>query len=178
MDEHYTIDSGGSVAYLYGFADTFGAASMNWDKYFLQIARVVGTQSKCYSRQIGTVLVRDKSIITTGYNGPPRDVPHCEERNLSKQKICPRQLADYESGEGLHLCVAAHAEVNALLNAARMGVCTKGATLYCDCGIPCKNCLIALINAGIEEIVCTSGEYYDVLSPWLLEHSNIEVRVV
>jgi len=137
---------------------------------------MVGKQSKCFSRQIGVVLVRDKSIISTGYNGPPRGIPHCEER--SKQAICPRRVEGYKSGNGLHICVAAHAELNAILNAARMGICTKDATLYCDCGIPCKNCLIALINAGIEEIVCTNMDYYDDLSPFLLGHSNIQVRVV
>ena len=149
---------------------------MDWDKYFLQIAMMVGKQSKCFSRQIGVVLVRDRSIITTGFNGPPRGIPHCEER--SKREVCPRRLKGYVSGKGLHLCTAAHAELNALLNAARMGACTKDTTLYCNCCVPCKNCLIALINAGIKEIVCTNGEYYDDLSPWLLKHSNIQVRVV
>jgi len=151
---------------------------MNWDRYFLQIAKIVGTQSKCYSRQIGVVLVKDKSIISTGYNGVARGVPHCEERNQDELRICPRNLAGHGSGQGLHMCLAIHAEVNALLNAARMGVCTKGATLYCTCGIPCKNCLGALINAGIVEIVCTNGGYYDELSPWLLENSDIKVRVI
>lgn len=151
---------------------------MNWDKYFLHIAEMVRRQSKCYSRQIGAVLVRDKSIISTGYNGVARGIPHCEARNPNEQRACPRWVQGYSSGEGLHLCLAAHAEVNAILNAARMGVCTKGATLYCTCGIPCKNCLGALINAGIVEIVCTSGDYYDDLSPWLLENSDIKVRVV
>jgi len=150
---------------------------MNWDKYFLDMAEAVKKQSKCYSRQIGAVLVRDKSIISTGYNGPPRGVPHCEDRNPNEERICPRRLAGYGSGQGLHLCLAACAERNALLNAARMGICTKGATLYCTCGIPCKNCLGALINAGIVEIVCTNGDYYDDLSPWLLENSDIKVRV-
>jgi len=149
---------------------------MDWDKYFLQIARMVGEQSKCFSRQVGVVLVRDKSIISTGYNGPPRRVPHCNER--SKQEMCPRQVEGYKSGEGLHMCVAAHAELNVILNAARMGVCTNGTTLYCDCGVPCKNCLIASINAGIEEIVCTNMDYYDDLSPFLLANSDIRVRMV
>lgn len=151
---------------------------MNWDKYFLHIAEMVRRQSKCYSRQIGVVLVRDKSIISTGYNGPPRGIPHCEKRNPGEHRVCPRSLYGHTSGQGLYLCVAAHAELNAISNAARVGVCTKGATLYCTCGIPCKNCIGALINAGIEEIVCTSEEYYDKLSPWLLEYSGIKVRVV
>jgi len=148
-----------------------------WDKHWLTFAEEVGKRSKCYSRQIGVALVRDNRLIGIGRNGPPRGVPHCEVRNPNEQRACPRWIQGYSSGEGLHLCLAAHAEVNAILNAARMGVCTKGATLYCTCGIPCKNCLGALINAGIEEIVCTSKDYYDELSPWLLKNSDIKVRV-
>ena len=158
---------------------------MKWDKYFFDICNAVAQNSKCLSRKVGAILVKDKSIIATGYNGPPRGVPSCGLRGLydstllkelrefeEKNNIyfedgcvgknlpnmvkdyrdikfmeCPRKLLNYKSGEGLHLCVAGHGERNALINAARHGVITNGATLYCNCPIPCKDCLIEIINA-------------------------------
>jgi len=155
--------------------------NLEWDIYFLKIAHTVGQHSKCLSRQIGAVLVKDKSIISTGYNGPPAGIPHCDTRNENGEQECPRRLAGYESGEGLHLCIAGHAERNAVLNAAKMGICTNGTTLYCDCSVPCKDCLIELINAGITTIVYntftwySSSVYYDDISDWIIENSDLRV---
>ena len=163
---------------------------MNWDQYYLNICNAVAQNSKCLSRKIGAILVKDKSIISTGYNGPPRSVPHCSERylldpvirELTKdipidRGICPRQCLGYKSGEGLHLCVAGHAERNALINAARHGICTKGSTIYMTCGIPCKDCLIEIINAGVSEIVVTDmNSFYDTMSEYLIKHSNLKIR--
>ena len=135
---------------------------MNKDQYFMKIAKVVSTQSKCLSRQIGAVLVRDSHIIATGYNGPPMGVPHCEWRdwlgnysNSMKEPIyiCPRERAGFESGEGLQLCPAVHAEMNTILEAARFGISTMATTIYCYCGIPCKDCAKELINAGVWRVV-------------------------
>jgi dCMP deaminase len=173
---------------------------MNWDSYYHEICVAVAKKSNCLSRSIGAILVKDKSIVATGYNGPPRDIPHCDspERreyiisqlppivdDAYKQKIvyglrselnkCPRQILGYASGEGLSLCIAAHAERNCLINAARLGVSTLGTTLYLNTLLPCKDCLIELINAGIVEIVCEENRNYNDID-FLLLHSDIRVR--
>ena len=156
-----------------------------WDKYFMDICKVVASNSKCLSRQIGAILIKDKSIVSTGYNGAPRGLPHCgEERNktdmnlfgllrdgidpiLGDHTMCPRQRLGYHSGEGLHLCPAAHAEVNCIANAARIGVAVLGTTMYMTCGRPCANCLAIIINAGVAELVCASIEEYDETSKFI-----------
>ena len=169
--------------------------SKRWDTYFKKVCEAVGSNSPCFSRQLGALLVRDKSIISTGYNGPPRGVPHCgEERDrldlsLARKKSvfhkaegllgkedCPRKQLGYKSGEGLDWCIAAHAERNCIVNAAREGVSTLGSTLYLNCIVPCKDCLIELINAGIEEIVCDSLERFDIGSDYLIQTSGIRIR--
>lgn len=169
---------------------------MTWDEYFYDLCNTVAKNSKCLSRHIGTVLVRDKSVISTGYNGPPRGVPHCGARYeidyklrgmLAKRGVlltdeenytrCPRQTAGFVSGEGLEWCIAGHGERNALINAARNGIYTLGTTLYMNCGIPCAPCLVEIINAGVEEIVVTKMQYYDVAAPYLVENSDLIVRV-
>lgn len=160
-----------------------------WDTYFMKICKAVGDHSKCLSRQIGAIIVKDRSIISTGYNGPPRGVPHCADRlvnidekdPLFNQLVptgipeCPRRLLGYPSGEGLEHCPAAHAERNCIANAARVGVCTTGGTMYLNTILPCKDCMAEIINAGIHVIVCTPGEY-DSLSGWMAKHSKVQVR--
>jgi len=140
-----------------------------WDKYFLDLCGTVSSNSKCLSRQIGAILVQDRIVVTTGYNGPPRGVPHCKE-------VCPRTALEYQSGEGLFLCPGAHAEKNCIASAARLGVSTLGTTLYLNTGVPCKDCMAMLINAGVVEVVCTELTYYDTLTQWMVEHSGIKVR--
>jgi len=157
-----------------------------WDIYFMSMARKVKEKSSCLSRQIGAVLVRNKSIISTGYNGPARGVPHCENRNKDKTKICPRRILGFKSGEGLEMCPAVHAEENCIVGAAKIGVCTEGSILYCDCGVPCKNCLSVLINAGVSEIVFNSlnttgnfdGIFYDEISSFIAKGSKIKIRSI
>lgn len=173
-----------------------------WDKYFLDICNVVASHSKCLSRQIGAILVRDKSIIATGYNGPARGIPHCgsdryeKDSRLQKaifnsphveetgvkfhlliEESCPRQLLGFESGQGLEWCLATHAEQNCVANAARLGVCTLGTTLYMNTQIPCKTCLSILINAGVSNIVVTDFKPYDSIGDFLIEHSEIRLRL-
>lgn len=167
----------------------------DWEKYFYDLALDVSKNSKCMSRKVGAVLVRDKSILATGYNGPPRGIPHCNERLLETKGIpdthllklfkyeqkeltaCPRQLLGYRSGEGLEICIAAHAERNAIVDAARRGIEVKGSMLYLTCNVPCKDCLIEIINAGIQEvIVVDSTSYYDVSSEFLVLNSSLIVR--
>ena len=141
-----------------------------WDKYFHNLCIAVASKSSCLSRQIGAVIVSDHSIVSTGYNGPPRGYPHCDGA------ICPRHEKGYKSGEGLLECPAAHAEANAIVNAARNGVSTLGCTLYLNTLIPCKDCMILIINAGIKEIVCEELKLYHEMSARLLVYTDIKVR--
>ena len=169
---------------------------MNWDAYFHTICEAVGKKSNCLSRQIGAILVRDKSIVATGYNGPPRSIPHCSSKErrdyildlyshmmdnttIHQMKgmldVCPRQIMGYRSGEGIDYCIAAHAERNCLINAARLGVSTLGTTLYLNTSLPCKDCLIELINAGVSEIVADDLSPYNDIG-FLLQHSDVKCR--
>ena len=92
---------------------------------------------------------------------------------------CPRYVPEmgFKSGEGLEWCVAGHAERNALINAARFGIATKGLTMYMDCGFPCTPCMVEIINAGIDEIVVTKAEFYDVSAEYVLKESDLKWRV-
>lgn len=133
-----------------------------WDLHFMKEAKLWMGRSKCLSRQIGTVLVQSKHIIASGYNGPPKGVPHCDYRDdegnygyeISLSSTCPRQRMGFKSGEGMEYCVAIHAEINPIMQAAKMGISTNGATLYCYCGTPCIYCSKEIINAGIKRVVC------------------------
>jgi len=167
-----------------------------WDNYFLKLAEVVAGQSRCLSRQIGAVLVRDKVVVATGYNGPPRGMVHCEDRlrplrdvdplsfemNPEEKKrnfqlkltACPRYFLGYDSGEGLHLCPAAHAEINCITNAARVGVNTKDTTIYLTCERPCQNCMTYLVQAGVMTVVCKDSDY-DKMSAFIASQTGIDV---
>jgi len=169
---------------------------MEWDEWYHEICMTVAKKSQCLSRKIGAILVRDKTIVSQGYCGPPRGVPHCWERYALDPKlqalltkdgktpseddinnVCPRYIAGFKSGEGLEWCVSGHAERNALINAARHGIKTKGSKLYMDCQIPCSPCLTEIINAGIEEIIVTGFKFYDISAEYLLKNSSLQVRV-
>lgn len=167
---------------------------LKWDIYFLKLCQKVAENSKCLSRKIGAIIVRDNAIISTGYNGPARGVKHCNERDLKfylglnnnepdetlgYPSKCPRKELGYKSGKGLHLCQAGHAERNAIVQAARNGTQTLGASLYCSCPIPCKDCMIEIINSGISELVYfKSDKDYDNYSRILLEESGIKYREI
>jgi len=167
---------------------------LTWDKYFLRIAKEISSNSKCLSRQIGAVIVRDNAIISTGYNGPARGVKHCNERrytfyeNLdgkilegsyeSKLPMCPRRIFDYKSGKGLHLCQAGHAERNAIIQAARNGISTLGTTIYAYCPLPCKDCSIEIVNSGIKRLVCLEGPEYDGYARTILLEGGIEIKKI
>jgi len=164
-----------------------------WDSYFLNVCEVVASNSMCMSRHNGAILVRYNSIIATGYNGPPRGVPHCgKERieydhNLRDRMTrtidptvvdvnrCPRKVMGYAPGDGLDFCIATHAEQNCIAHAARLGVSVDHAYLYMNDQIPCKTCLAILIDAGISDIIVTRLECYDDESPYLIRYSKINV---
>lgn len=137
-----------------------------WDLHFMREAKLWSEMSKCLSRHVGAVLVKNKRVIGTGYNGPPSGIPHCDYREIDVStriapytnhfvdNKCPRQRLGYGSGEGLENCPAVHAEINPILQAARFGTSTVGSTLYCYCGTPCHNCAKEIIQAGIIRVVC------------------------
>jgi dCMP deaminase len=136
-----------------------------WDQYFLQLARQAATRSTCLRRQVGAVLVRDRRVLATGYNGAPRGVAHCLEVG------CLRDELGIPSGERQELCRAIHAEQNALIQAAVHGVAVEGATLYTTLQ-PCILCAKMLINAGVREIHYVEG-YPDDFSRQLLDEAGV-----
>lgn len=141
-----------------------------WDRYFNLVCDAIASKSKCLSRQIGVVIVRDHSIVSTGYNGPARGYPHC-------QGTCPRKKKGYKSGEGLIECPAAHAEVNAISNAARLGTCVRGCTMYMNTlEIACKDCMTAIVNSGIAELVTLELIPYHELSLDIARYGKIKLR--
>ena len=139
----------------------------SWDDYFMKIAHVVASRSTCLRRQVGAVLVRDKRILTTGYNGAPSGLKHCEEVG------CIREKLKVPPGERHELCRGLHAEMNALLQAAIYGIPVSGATLYCTTS-PCMLCAKMLINVGVKKI-CVEGKYPDKLAQDLLKEANVEI---
>lgn len=141
------------------------------DRQFLEVAKVVAQRSKCSSRQIAAIIVKDGSIVSEGYNGAPRGVDLCQDRNTE----CRRRTMGYGSGEGLEYCPAVHAEVNAIAQAARNGINIKDCTMYCWCCVPCKNCVGVIINAGIKRVVCLDEPLYDELGLEMLIEAGVEV---
>lgn len=140
----------------------------SWDEYFMDITRRVATRSTCLRRAVGTILVHDKRIIASGYNGGPSGLAHCLDIG------CLREKLGIPSGQQHELCRGIHAEQNAIIQAARYGVSIEGSVLYCTTQ-PCTQCTKMLINAGITEIVYAEG-YPDDLARELLEESGIIVR--
>jgi dCMP deaminase len=133
----------------------------------MEIAALVAKRSTCLRRAVGAVLVKDKRILATGYNGAPSGIRHCIEVG------CLRESLQVASGERHELCRGIHAEQNAIIQAAYHGVPIQGASLYCT-NLPCSICTKMLINAGIRTIYYRSG-YADELSRDLLEEAGIEV---
>jgi len=138
----------------------------DWDNYFMAIASVVATRSTCLRRKVGAVIVRDRQIISTGYNGAPKGVPHCAEVG------CLREKLRIPSGERHEICRGAHAEINAIAQAAATGSTTAGADLYCT-HEPCSFCTKAMINAGIRRVLYVYP-YPDPLARQLREEAGLE----
>jgi dCMP deaminase len=138
------------------------------DEYFMEMAFLVAKRSTCLRRRVGAVVVRDKHVISTGYNGSPRGTLHCEELG------CIRQQMNIPSGTRHELCRGVHAEQNAVAQAAYFGTSVKDATIYTTT-YPCSMCAKILINAGIKEVVYAEG-YVDDLSKKLFAETDIKVR--
>jgi dCMP deaminase len=139
----------------------------SWDEYFLEMAQVVARRSTCLRRKIGAVLVRDRRILATGYNGAPAGLPHCEEVG------CQREALGVASGERQELCRALHAEQNAIIQGALHGVSLRGSVLYCT-NQPCVICAKMLINAGVKRIIYL-GDYPDQLALDMLDQAGVEL---
>jgi len=142
----------------------------SWDEYFAEITKLVAKRSTCLRRRVGAVLVKDRRILTTGYNGSPAGLTHCAEIG------CLRAKLGVPSGEKSELCRGLHAEQNAIIQAALHGVNIKGAVLYVT-HQPCVTCAKMLINAGITEII-TLGDYPDRLAREMLEEAGMPVRKI
>jgi dCMP deaminase len=140
----------------------------NYDEYFMEMAYVVSKRSTCLRRKVGAILVKDKHILSTGYNGAPKGLKHCSEIG------CQREKYNIPSGERHEICRGLHAEQNAIIQSAVFGVSIKGSILYCT-NTPCVVCAKMLINAGVIEIVF-GGDYPDDLSKKILSESNIKIR--
>lgn len=139
-----------------------------WDKRWMHLAGHFSSWSRCASRNIGAILVGPKNtLVSIGYNGAPRGSSLCQN-----PPQCPRRVLGFKSGEGREYCPAIHAEVNAIINAARIGTSTVGTTMYAYCCLPCINCMGSIINAGITRLVCFD-EIYDQMSVRLLAESGI-----
>ena len=139
----------------------------SWDEYFMGITQMVAQRSTCLRRKVGAILVRDKRIIATGYNGAPAKVSHCLDIG------CLREQQGIPSGERHELCRGLHAEQNAIIQAALHGFSIEGSTLYCT-NMPCSICSKMLINARIEKIYYKEG-YADSLSSLLLAEARVPV---
>jgi dCMP deaminase len=142
----------------------------SWDEYFLEVAGLVSRRATCMRRRVGVVLVKDKRILATGYNGAPSGLKHCIDIG------CLRQRLKIPSGERHELCRGLHAEQNALIQAALYGISAKGSTLYAT-NQPCIICAKMLINAGIKEIVVADG-YPDKMAMDFLKEAKIAVRKI
>jgi dCMP deaminase len=139
----------------------------SWERYFMDITTLVAKRSTCLRRKVGAVIVRDKRILSTGYNGAPSGIRHCNEVG------CLRNSLRILSGERHELCRGIHAEQNAIIQAAYHGVCIKGSVLFCT-NQPCSICAKMIINSGITKIYYHEG-YKDLLSRQLLEEASVEL---
>ncbi len=143
----------------------------NWDEYFMQMAELTAERSTCLRRQVGAVIVKDKHIIATGYNGAPKGLPHCEELGG-----CLREKLGVPSGERHELCRALHAEQNAIIQAATLAQSIEGATIYVT-HQPCIICAKMIINAGIQRVVIRSG-YPDKMSEDMINEAKIKLELL
>jgi len=142
----------------------------SWNEYFLSIAYLVSERSTCLRRKVGAVIVKDKRILATGYNGAPSGVKHCAEVG------CLREKLNVPSGQRHELCRGLHAEQNAIIQAAYHGVEIKNSILYCT-NLPCIICTKMIINAGIKHIFYRDG-YSDELSQEMLKESGISLTKI
>ena len=142
-----------------------------WDDRFMKMARLISEWSSCYraGRSVGAVIVKDKRIMTTGYNGAPAGLKTCRERGE-----CMRDRLHIESGTRAELCYAIHAEQNAIIQAAKLGISIDGATIYCT-HQPCSVCAKMIVNVGIRRVVFEQA-YPDPFALEVFEESGVKLE--
>ncbi|MDY6932965.1 MAG: cytidine/deoxycytidylate deaminase family protein [Spirochaetota bacterium] len=141
----------------------------SWDEYFIKIAEDVSSRATCIRRKVGAVIVKERRILTTGYNGAPIGISHCTE------ETCLRKRYNVPSGERHELCRGLHAEQNAIIQAALYGVSIEGATIYAT-HHPCSICTKMLINSGIKKIVI-NNHYNDSVAMEMIKEAGIEIVI-
>lgn len=145
----------------------------SWDEYFMNLATVIRSRADCTRRQVGALLVRDFRIISTGYNGTPHKIKNCSEGGCLRCR--GRDTGSIKSGDKEESCVCIHAEQNAIIQAAYLGVSTRGGTMYSTTN-PCSSCAKMLINAGITRVVCHK-EHHDLDGIELLKKAGVKVEI-
>ena len=169
------IENNGTIEALYGKLDAVLPPLMSrfarpgWDEYFMNIARVVATRSNCMKRKVAAIIVKDRRVISTGYNGTPRGARNCNEGG------CPRCNGMAESGTALDECLCSHGEENAITQAAYHGISLKGSTLYTTFA-PCLQCTKLIINSGIVEVVYNNDYTLNGRALLLLQECGIILR--
>jgi len=145
-------------------------ARVSWDEYFLELARTTSTRATCSRRKHGAVIVQQRRIVATGYNGGPSGYPHCEDGG------CPRALSEAKQGYDYERCIAIHAEANALLFSSPQE--RDGSSLYCT-GAPCFGCAKLIANSGVTEVVAAGNRYegWEQVREFLLR-ARVRVRVL
>ncbi|MEW5937474.1 MAG: cytidine/deoxycytidylate deaminase family protein [Candidatus Thermoplasmatota archaeon] len=138
------------------------------DEYFMRMAELVSTRATCLRRAVGAVIVMEKRVLSTGYNGAPRGMRHCAETG------CLREQLKVPPGERHELCRGVHAEQNAIIQAALFGVSIRGSKMYVT-DHPCSVCAKMIVNAGIEEVIYKEG-YPDELSLQVLSEGGVRTR--
>lgn len=141
---------------------------ISWDEYFMRFAELAATRTTCLRRSVGAVIVKNKHILATGYNGAPKKVPHCKDLGG-----CLREKLNVPSGERHELCRALHAEQNAIIQCAMSGQNIEGATIYIT-HQPCIICSKMIINAGIKRIIVREG-YPDNLAKQILSEAGLSI---
>ena len=140
-----------------------------WDHRFMEMAQLVSGWASCRRRKVGAVIVKDKRVMTTGYNGAPAGIQTCVERGE-----CLREKMGIPSGQRHELCYAVHAEQNAIIQAAKLGISINGATLYCT-HQPCILCAKMIVNSGITRVVYGEG-YPDEFSMEIFGEAGVDVE--
>ena len=143
----------------------------SWDHYFMEIAKLVSTRSTCLRRKVGAVVVKEKRILATGYNGAPKGLSHCLDIG------CLREQLKVPAGERHELCRGIHAEQNAIIQAARFGIPLEGSTLYCKM-TPCRTCAMMIINAGIKRVVCEKRYHAEADTIELFKQAGVELAIM
>jgi dCMP deaminase len=143
---------------------------ISWDEYFMQIAHLVAQRATCLRRRVGAVIVKDKRMLATGYNGAPSGLKHCLDTG------CLREELKIPSGQRHELCRGLHGEQNAIIQASLYGISVKGSSIYIT-NQPCIICAKMLINSGISEIII-SGCYPDTMAMDFLKEAGIKVRIL